>query len=605
MRIILRAVMVLLASGLIFLAVFAYRFGIDHNPDWGTSRILMALAGGFLLAGVVVEWRWLAWAPMRQSIGARVSHAERQANAWVEGWTVVRLARKVNNWVTNLPGIRWLAQSPERRGALAAILGVLALWLAYTWYMTAGTLTQWFPYFHDYFDRLAQAFLHGQLALLEQPDPALLALSNPYAYSARTGISYPWDVSLFQGKFYLYWGPVPALIAAAEWLVAQVRVEDQALVLAAQCGVGAFLAANLYLMRREFAPRSNPLGLLLLILAGGANLYLLWPSGRPGVYEASILFGQVFLLAGLVAQFFAWKAATHPAVFGLAAGVCFALAAGSRATLVVSVAWLAAFALWQTWRSTHSTGKEKIRFSVWFGLPLILGGAALLWYNYARFGSWIETGLSYQLSIPQYPPERAWLFSLKYLPANLYGYLLRAPLFEGRFPFVSVPFVRETDWPWFIRLPEHYIYHEPQAGLLEVLPLVVLALLPMYRAVRVIFRRSSLPEPTEPALSTALAGAALLQAGVILVYFFSALRFQMEMFPLIYLLACLGIWQVDRSLANHPGWRRLFWLVVMACSLYSLGLGLLGGFSAGDQRFEANNPHLYAALRNWFDAVFR
>ena len=168
---------------------------------------------------------------------------------------------------------------------------------------------------------------------------------------------------------------------------------------------------------------------------------------------------------------------------------------------------------------------------------------------------------------------------------------------------VSVPFVREMDWPWFIRLPEHYIYHEPQAGLLVALPLVVLALLPMYRSVRLIFKHPTPSVQTEAGWSTMLAGAALLQAGVNLVYFFSALRFQMEIMPLIYLLACLGVWQVDRRLANRRGWRRLFWLVVMACSLYGLGMGLLGGFSAGDQRFEANNPHLYAALRNWFDAV--
>ena len=227
-------------------------------------------------------------------------------------------------------------------------MGLLCLVLVYTWYMTAGTLTQWFPYFHDYFDRLAQAFIHGQLALLETPDPKLLALANPYVYDNRAGIPYPWDVSLFQGKFYLYWGPVPGLIAAAARLLAGVRVEDQMLVLGLQVGVGVLLAANLASMRARFAPKSNPLGLLLLILAGGANLYLLWPGGRPGVYEAAILSGEFFLLAGLLALFFALRDVPRKVPLALLAGLCLALALGSRATLALAVGWLAGMLLWRS-----------------------------------------------------------------------------------------------------------------------------------------------------------------------------------------------------------------------------------------------------------------
>ncbi len=53
--------------------------------------------------------------------------------------------------------------------------------------------------------------------------PALLALSNPYDPDARKGIpglqvEQPgtiWDMSLYDGRVYLYWGPAPALLLSA------------------------------------------------------------------------------------------------------------------------------------------------------------------------------------------------------------------------------------------------------------------------------------------------------------------------------------------------------------------------------------------------------
>lgn len=159
-----------------------------------------------------------------------------------------------------------------------------------------------------------------------------------------------------------------------------------------------------------------------------------------------------------------------------------------------------------------------------------------------------------------------------------------------------------------MRLPEHYIYHEPQLGLLMILPLAGFALVPFYSLARGFFTNRGLTvkraageaKGFEHFWTIMLCGAVLIQAGVILTYFFSALRFQMEIVPLVFLLACLGIWRIDWSLAEHPVWRWFFWCIVILLSLYTLIVGLLGAFSAGEQRFEANNPHLFAALRDWF-----
>ena len=60
------------------------------------------------------------------------------------------------------------------------------------------------------YDMLANAFLRGSISLLEKPSQALMNLENPYDYLNRGGIDYIWDATYFNGKYYLYWGFVPA-----------------------------------------------------------------------------------------------------------------------------------------------------------------------------------------------------------------------------------------------------------------------------------------------------------------------------------------------------------------------------------------------------------
>ena len=70
------------------------------------------------------------------------------------------------------------------------------------WYSSAGRFPS-FPSIPNEYVDLGQAFLHGQVSLLEQPDPRLAALSNPYNYNQRQDIPYHWDASYYKGKYYI------------------------------------------------------------------------------------------------------------------------------------------------------------------------------------------------------------------------------------------------------------------------------------------------------------------------------------------------------------------------------------------------------------------
>jgi hypothetical protein len=56
---------------------------------------------------------------------------------------------------------------------------------------------------------LTYAFLAGKTSLPVEPDARLLALPDPYRPAAPYRIQ---DASLYKGKYYIYFGPTPAII---------------------------------------------------------------------------------------------------------------------------------------------------------------------------------------------------------------------------------------------------------------------------------------------------------------------------------------------------------------------------------------------------------
>ncbi|MCJ7482062.1 MAG: hypothetical protein MUO31_03760, partial [Thermodesulfovibrionales bacterium] len=76
------------------------------------------------------------------------------------------------------------------------------------WYSSVGRFPV-FPYVGNAYIDLGESFLQGKLSLLEQPDPQLMALDNPYDFQQRENVPYRWDASYYQGKSFvtsmLYW----------------------------------------------------------------------------------------------------------------------------------------------------------------------------------------------------------------------------------------------------------------------------------------------------------------------------------------------------------------------------------------------------------------
>ena len=303
-----------------------------------------------------------------------------------------------------------------------------------------------------YYD-LTQAFLHGQLSLLYVPPPEMLALPDPYQFST-VGQFKAWDLSLYNGKFFLYFGPVPALMRLLSFGLAG---QAAAIVFYAAACVFLF-CLTLATARKMFFPQAGG-GVLALIFACAAlsplGLYLV---SAYSLHVEAVIASSAFLMGGVYFFLRALTASGNSAAF--LAGVCFALAVGSRQSNALAVFPFAAYYLYSR--------RKQWRAMLAFVAPLAVAAALLLIYNYLRFGKPLEFGLSLQLSGARRYMEAGRFFSGDYVLDNLRRYLLWLPRLSVRPPFLLPP---QSCWE-----PYHPVW-----SVFLLMPLSVLAFAGLWR----------------------------------------------------------------------------------------------------------------------------
>ncbi len=270
---------------------------------------------------------------------------------------------------------------------------------------------------NDYYARLGKAFMAGHTYLESQPSPALLALPNPYDPATRNGkigriedqsaynskMGFLWDTSLYQGKYYLYFGPVPALIPwmPLTWL-ADVSLTDQAMVLIYCIFGSASLLLLLHWVTQHASAatnvsvRSELIWLLaaLPICFGTAIPALL---RRAMFYEAAIAGAYCYAAIGITCLWYAYaKHPRNPTLWKLLASLCLGLAAGCRLFHGANIFIL--LAVWLYVCKGKSPG-HAIKEGVALLAPWLLVMSCIATYNYLRFDSIFETGVSYQLGL--------------------------------------------------------------------------------------------------------------------------------------------------------------------------------------------------------------
>ncbi len=287
---------------------------------------------------------------------------------------------------------------------------------------------------------LARAMTHGQLYLDEEPPQWLQDMSDPYDKGARdeaqkeTGESYLFDVAYYDGHYYVYFGVVPVLLFYLPFYL--ITGANFPTALGVLFAVIAFILGCSALLDRfaRYHFKRVSLGLYLLLqipLVGCCGiLYLL---KFPTFYSLPIACGLAFSVWGL----YLWmrgRASLNPGRYYLAGSLCMALVAGCRPQLL-ALSLLAFPLFWRTYitKKRILTLRGAREFACLLA-PYIIVAAGIMWYNKARFGSPLDFGANYNLTVNDMTKRG---MNLGRLAPALFAYFIQAPATTGVFPFLQ------------------------------------------------------------------------------------------------------------------------------------------------------------------------
>jgi hypothetical protein len=498
------------------------------------------------------------------------------------------------------------------------VLLLVAIEVSYLFIITAGTFTTWATWNTNY-DLIAEGFRAGHLYIPVPPPPELLARPNPFDWSN----SNLWflDASLYKGHYYLYWGPMPALVLVAVKTVLRIKgvIGDQYVTFASYTLIliaGALLISR---MTRRLFPELPPSLVLLATVAFAYATPTPFMLATPGIYEAAIAAAQSLLLLGLVPAFDAvWRASESPPSRGrlLLAGCCWTAAIGCRVSTVLPVtAFVLLTALLSSTR-VSARWRRAAASATWMSAPITAGILALLAYNKARFDSWFEIGVKYQLNVFPFVTSKA------YLPLNVFSYLFRPVGLACRFPFITALYdIGARGFLHGVHFPPGYTTHEPQAGLFVTAPWTWLSIVALFFAGRLAGRavvrwRRAAGQPggagtTGWAVDALLANqrartalwcvASFAALGFLMplpfiTAFGTTMRYVADFSPGMVLLGVWGGWSLLVAVRRRWPRRGVLALLVLLVAATAI-IGFLLGFGGYDEMFKQHNNVLYESLR--------
>jgi hypothetical protein len=483
------------------------------------------------------------------------------------------------------------AAKQRRRRWLTLLIAACIVELGHLYVVSAGRWTGW-PTFLSFLDDQAEGFRAGHLYLAVEPPRELLKAANPFDPALRQ--FWYWDASLYNGHYYIYWGPVPALMLTGYKVLFRVtsRIGDERVVFVL---VTLRLAAGTMLVerigRRCFPAAPNALlGAALLVFGFATPTPFI--LNRGAVYEAAIVGGEAFLLLGCV---FALDAVVRAGLRGgrwrlVAAGVAWGLAIGCRISSTPAVAGAALVTLASAAKREPDVFGAARRLAVPLFGPIGFAVLGLLAFNKARFDSWFSFGQSYQLTWITFAK------SFRYVPYNVYSYTLRPFVYSCKFPFAFAPFNGgPRPFPAWMHVPEGYSVGEPLVGALAAVPWLWLT-----PASFLIFK--SRRGPTSGYLATSRwlvvwCAAVLLGIGAVLLPLYTTtMRYLGDGMGVGIVLATIGACAAHAELSRWAWARRAVCALALILACASIGLGWALGFRGYYELFEHVNPATYQTL---------
>jgi hypothetical protein len=469
--------------------------------------------------------------------------------------------------------------------SFSIIFGIIYLWL-----VSIGTWTQLSKTSTYYYRMLADGFLAGSPALLIEPDPRLAQIENPYPAENRVNIPTLIDAAYFKGKYYLYFGPAPAVILASFMYIFKRSVSDGYFSYISAWMIFIFSALIITRVWRNHF-QNIPLWLVLVALVFTGTMYpILWTVNSARIYEAATLTCSASMLAGLYFAFDSLDGMKSKRVNLIIAGIFWGFAIGSRLLSVMIIAVLCvAILIHLLWRENQINFSKPVILDILALLiPIGLALVALGWYNYIRFDNPLESGMRFSLigikGVSSFFYEGKFFNPLYFFP-NLENYLLNSPTLIQTFPFVKITEANGYLYKVIMHTDEGY-YREGIAGLLISMPFIVFSGIFIWFSISHFNNKnktshlpsinSGISRPIDLIFSIGSVGVAgLLGFVALLNYFVVTTRFLLDFIVLVNIVAIAGMWILYSQLGNY----------------------LIPGEL---NRFQINNPGLFEKLAKFF-----
>lgn len=315
------------------------------------------------------------------------------------------------------------------------------------------------------YQELAVAFTRGEVCLPEQPSPELLAMDNPYDSKLRyqTGVSSLWDFAYFRGKYYCYFGVLPALVFHLPYYLATGRAfpNDWGTCISLFLFAAATIAVVHQMIRRWHSQASwaDFVAMLACVLCcSWASQVAFWADY---IYYLPIGLGLALAMGALAF----WLRATSEELIGYPAALAGTLCASLTLACRPQFFLVCIFGLILLVDKLRDVRNRSWRVALIF-VPMVVVIALVCWYNHARFGSPFDFGANYNLTSNDMTHRGS---SVKRMALSLYYYLFQPLAGSHEAPFLGMSVASASGIP--------FAAEEMPGGSIAATPVVLVALL--------------------------------------------------------------------------------------------------------------------------------
>lgn len=302
-------------------------------------------------------------------------------------------------------------------------------------------------------EEIVTAFEAGQVSLVEKPTAELMALEDPYDWGVRdaSGAYYRWDHVYYNGKYYSYYGIAPVVLLFLPYHKITGYYFSTNIAVLIFCLIGLIFLTMTYdaIMKRWF--RKIPAGCYiagLIIMHAVCGIWFC--AGRTIFYEISISSGFAFTTLGAFLLISSNVISDGKTSFVKAffASLFLATAVLCRPTLAVYSICACVYYLFGLKKASGVKAEDGtvtrsiprgIIYAVCALLPFAVLGSVQMWYNYARFGSPLDFGIQYSLTINDFVDSQ---YHTHFVLIGLFNYLIAFPSIIPEYPYVTTPYYR-------------------------------------------------------------------------------------------------------------------------------------------------------------------